>query len=133
MDISVSGGTLAVVFAVILAALAGLIFFMRRLYAGRTEKALSGAYQEEDAANTSYLANRAKYESLDVFGLSSTFFNFGLALAVGLSLLAFGWTQYEKAIYIPDGALELEEEIEVEPPPYRRTPSSSSTSTTTGD
>ncbi|MEL7163019.1 MAG: hypothetical protein AAFN92_19830, partial [Bacteroidota bacterium] len=96
--------------------LIGLIFFMRNVYKNRTEKALSGAYADDESAKASYIANRAKYERLDVFGLSSTFFNFGLALAVGVSLLAFAWTQYDAEIYIPEGALELEEEIEVEPP-----------------
>jgi len=116
VDISLSGGALALTLGLILVAFLALIFVMRNVYKGRTEKALQGEYQDADDANKSYLANRAKYERLDVFGLSSTFFNFGLALAVGLSLLAFGWTQYSKEIYIPDGALELEEEIEVEPP-----------------
>ncbi|MBC6996444.1 TonB family protein [Neolewinella lacunae] len=116
MDISYSGGTLGIILVLIFAGLIGLVYFMRSVYNKRSEKALQGEYRAADDANKSYIANRAKYEPLDVFGLSSTFFNFGLALAVGLSLLAFGWTQYSKEIYIPDGALDLDEEIEMEPP-----------------
>ena len=100
MDISLSGGALAGTLAVILLLFIGMILFLRNVYSKRTEKALQGEYQAADNADKSYLANRAKYERLDVFSLSSTFFNFGLALAVGLSLLAFGWTQYSKEIFI---------------------------------
>ena len=116
LGLALTGTALAIAFAGIFVGLIALVYVMRNVYKNRTEKALQGAYAEDPEAQKSYIANRAKYERLDVFGLSSTFFNFGLALAVGLSLLAFGWTQYSKKIDISSYLETLEEEIEMEPP-----------------
>ena len=114
MNIAIGGTTLAVILGLILVGVIGIIYLMKSVYKKRTEQGIAGEFQ--NAKGAALLSNRAKYERVNVFGLSSTFFNFGLALSVGLSLLAFGWTQYEKEILIPEGAMDLEEEIEVEPP-----------------
>ncbi len=115
-NFSIGGSALAIILGVILLLFIGLIVLMRNVYKSRTEKGIAGEYAAAAKDNDSYIENRAKYERVDVFGLSSTFFNFGLALAVGISLLAFAWTQYSAEIVIPEGALELDEEIEMEPP-----------------
>ena len=65
---------------------------------------------------SSKLAARVKYPEVNAFNLSGPLFKFGLATALGLTLLALSWTQYEKPVYIPDDALLLDEEIEIEPP-----------------
>ena len=39
-----------------------------------------------------------KYEEADVFKLSGTFWRIGLIAAVGLTILAFGWTTYDTTI-----------------------------------
>ena len=41
---------------------------------------------------------------------------FGLAMALGVALLGLSWTRFDKAVVIPDNAMELDEEIEIEPP-----------------
>jgi hypothetical protein len=39
-----------------------------------------------------------KYEEADVLKLSGTFWRIGLIAAVGLTILAFGWTTYDTTI-----------------------------------
>ncbi len=114
MNIAINGSTLAIILGLIVVGVVALIFFMKQVYNKRMEQGIAGAFKDQKDASA--LSNRAKYERVNVFGLSTTFFNFGLALSVGLSLLAFGWTQYETVVDVSQYSLELEEEIEVEPP-----------------
>jgi TonB family protein len=65
---------------------------------------------------SSPLKGRAKYPDVDSFKNTGLFFRFGLALALLMTLLAMSWTQYETAVYIPDDAMLLDEDIEIEPP-----------------
>lgn len=110
MDVSIPGGALAITVALIAVGIFAFIVIMRNIYAKRAE---TGLGQSEQGSS---LASRAKYPGADVFQYSGTFFNLGLALSLALTVLAFGWTQYDAEIYIPDDALELPDEIEVEPP-----------------
>ncbi|MBK8489563.1 MAG: TonB family protein [Saprospirales bacterium] len=114
MDFSVTGNWLGVAFIGIVALVLGLIFIVRALFAGKSSQSLSSKYQS--GPEKSVLDVRNKYPEVDVFQLSSTFFNFGLMVAIGLTVLAFSWTTYEKVVNIPTGALEFDEEIEIEPP-----------------
>ncbi len=116
MTVELPGGTLGLLLMGITVGLIGTILLLKRIYRERTEKALRGDYKQQAGQVDSQIAYRAKYRALDVFGLSSTLLNFGLAVAVGLSLLAFGWTQYEEEFVIPEGALELDVEILQTPP-----------------
>ena len=62
------------------------------------------------------LQGRSKYPAVDVLRKSGTVFNIGLITSLLLTVLAFSWTNFEDEIFIPDDALEMEEDIEVEPP-----------------
>ena len=62
------------------------------------------------------LEGRNKYPAVDVLRRSGTVFNIGLITSLLLTVLAFSWTNFEDEIFIPDDALEMEEDIEVEPP-----------------
>ncbi|NRA47928.1 MAG: energy transducer TonB, partial [Phaeodactylibacter sp.] len=110
MDVSITGGGLAIAMALIVVGILAFIVVMRNIYSKRATEGLT------DSDSGSSLTSRTKYAGADAFKYSGTYFNLGLALAVGLTVLAFGWTQYEEEIYIPDDALELPDEIEVEPP-----------------
>ncbi|MGB3545487.1 MAG: energy transducer TonB, partial [Saprospiraceae bacterium] len=114
VDISVTGLVLGLVLVAIVVGIIAMIVVLKNVYKKRTEEGIAGEYREN--LSKSPLQNRAKYNRVDVFSLSGTFFNFGLALAFGLALLAFGWTQYEEQIFIPDGAMDIPDEIEMEPP-----------------
>ena len=39
-----------------------------------------------------------KHQQADIFGWSSQFLRLGLVCSLGLTVLLFGWTQYEKLI-----------------------------------
>ena len=110
MDVSITGEGLAIAVALIAVGVIAFILVMRSIYSNRAKAGLA----QSDPGSS--LTSRTKYAGADVFKYSGTYFNLGLALAVGLTVLAFGWTQYEEQIYIPDDALELPDEIEVEPP-----------------
>lgn len=114
VDLSVAGTPLIVIVTGIILAIVGLIFLMKRRISSKSQAGLAEKY--EGKSSQSPLVGRNKYPEADVFKLSGTFFNLGLALSVGLIVLAFSWTQYEKEVFIPDNALELDEEIEIEPP-----------------
>jgi len=110
MDVSITGGGLATAVSLIAVSIVAFILIMRNIYSNRAKAGLA----QSDPGSS--LTSRTKYAGADAFKYSGTYFNLGLALAVGLTVLAFGWTQYEEEIYIPDDALELPDEIEVEPP-----------------
>ena len=65
---------------------------------------------------SSPLVGRVKYPEMDVLNNSRSFFLLGLAFSTALVVGAFGLTTIEKEVYIPDGALEIEEDIEITPP-----------------
>ncbi|HKK78536.1 MAG TPA: hypothetical protein VJ933_02860, partial [Phaeodactylibacter sp.] len=110
MDVSITGSVLAMIIGAIIVGIVVFIFLMKGIYSKRSKEGLSQSGEGQS------LASRTKYAGADVFRYSGTFFNLGLALAVGITVLAFGWTQYEEQVYIPEGALDVPDEIEVEPP-----------------
>ncbi len=111
-DISITGLQLALALGGILVFVIGLVLFMKRKYAQGAQQGYSG----QGANAGSPIVGRNKYPQANPFSLSGTFFNLGLALALGIVTLAFGWTQYEEEVYIPENALEIEDEIVQEPP-----------------
>ncbi len=88
-----------------------LIFFIRTRYNSKTSEDLAAGLDQNNPT-----VGRTKYPGVDVFRLSNSFFAFGLVLSLLTCIFAFNWTTYDDVIFIPDDALELEEEIEVEPP-----------------
>jgi len=80
-------------------------------YNSKTSEDLSAGLDQKNS-----ILGRTKYPGVDVFRLSNSFFAFGLVLSLLTCIFAFNWTTYDDVIYIPDDALEMEEEIEVEPP-----------------
>ena len=103
---------------VLILALVGLGIWMRSYFRQQTEKGLAGNLAESG----SHFANRTKYEKVDAFKMSGTFFNLGLVVAIGLSVMAFGWSNLEEKIDIPEGALEMEDDIIMEEPPRTAEP-----------
>ena len=114
LDISIAGTPLAITVLVVVAALITFIQVMRSVYRKRAEGGLAEQYA--DRPGTSPLDGRNKYPGANVFKHSGTFFNLGLAITMGLTVLAFGWTQYEKVVDVSQYMDTLEEDIELEPP-----------------
>ena len=114
IDLSLTGGTLGLVLIVLVLFVLGIIFFLRSRYSGLSSESLKEKYA--NLTNQSPMKGRAKYPEADSFSLSRTFLLFGLAASILLVTLGFSWTSYEEEIYIPEGALELDEILEQEPP-----------------
>ena len=119
-DVAIGGLPLLISVLGIVIAVLALIFITRTLLAKQTDKSLSEGVGSE-SGHTSH-AGRAKYPEADVFRLSGSFFGLGMALALGLSVLAFGWTQYEKQIDVSKYLDTLDDEIEVEDIPRTAEP-----------
>ncbi|MCB0598446.1 MAG: energy transducer TonB, partial [Phaeodactylibacter sp.] len=98
MDVSITGGTLGGLVFAIIAGIIAIIVVMKSVYAQRASK---GPQDAASQSSKSPLDSRTKYPWADAFKYSGTFFNLGLVLALGLTVLAFGWTQYEEEVYIP--------------------------------
>lgn len=113
-SLSISGAGL------LLATGIGITFLVFTIVAARmylNKKAGKGLSQKYAGRKLkSPLEARTKYPEVDVLRNSSAFF--GIALAASLLLLigAFNWTSFEKDIFIPDNALELDVDLEIEPP-----------------
>lgn len=112
MDLSFTGGTIGLILLGLLVFIVGLIFFLRSYYRGKTEKTIAEGHADKGWSLTS----RNKYPEVNPFRLGSTLWLAGIASALLIITLAFSWTEYEQEVYIPDDALEFDEEIEIEPP-----------------
>lgn len=114
MDIAFTGQSVLLAMLGILVLILGTIFVMRNVIKGRGNAELAQKY--DGSSGKSPLVGRNKYPEVDAFKWSGTFLNTGIALALGLTILAFSWTTYEEVVDIPEDALVLEEDIEIEPP-----------------
>jgi protein TonB len=109
----VSGGALGGYFLGIVALVVLLIVGFRYVLKQRYNHDLKDKHA---GGFSSPLKGRAKYPDVDTFSNTGVFFRFGLAVALAITLLAMSWTQYETEVYIPDDAMTLDEDIEIEPP-----------------
>ncbi len=121
IDLTFPGQTLAFIVLGIAAVLIAAIFLIRNQM---SRNAASGELTAKfaDAPKKSPLDGRNKYGPVDVLRKSGTIFNIGLATSLLLTVLAFSWTSYDDEIFIPDDALEMEEDIEQEPPRTKEPP-----------
>ena len=114
-DIAITGKTLLWSVVGIFVGIIALIQIMKMIGRKRSQSDLRSTMDEGE--RKSVLSGRNKYPAVDFFKYSGTFTNLGLAIALGLTVLLFGWTQYQpKAPDVDLSLLELEEEIEVAPP-----------------
>ena len=113
MDIAIPGNMVLFATIGVILIIIGIIFFMKMRYAKSADDL---AMKYEGASGKSPLDARTKYSEVDIFKKSGTMFNFGLVFALVMTILAFNWTTFEEEVDIPDDALELEEDIEIEPP-----------------
>src|SRR5680860_124540 len=113
-NIDIHGNTLAWSLAGILVLVIALIFIIRSIIKRKSAEDLTSKYQ--DHKWKSPLEGRAKYPDVDVFRMSLPFLLLGGVLALGITWLSFNYTQDDASIYIPDNALDIPDDIEVEPP-----------------
>ena len=103
LDIALPGARVALAIAGVFALIVAVIVFFRLKF--------SRAENLENANTTSVLKNRSKYEQVNAFGFSFPMLLFGCVCSFAITILAFGWTSYEDEIFIPEDALEMEEDI----------------------
>ena len=115
-ELEVSGTGVLVFYILVAIAIVGLIYFFRRKYSKYTLEELKNINHENQNKE---LSRRTKYPEVDSFKMSGSFINFGLAIAMAISLITMSWTIYEKKIIISDDMFDFEDEVEVEIP---RTP-----------
>lgn len=111
MDLSVTGNALGWLLLLLILLIAGVVYGLKYFMAKRGNEILVSKGQADNS-----LEARRKYPEVDVFRLSNTFLYLGMAASVALIVLAFSWTTYEDQVIIPDGALDFDEDIEIEPP-----------------
>ncbi len=114
MNIAFTGSQLLIASLLILAFIVGLIFVLKRYLHKQADSNLKEKYQGHKWVSP--LKARTKYPDVDTFRFTGPLFRLGLATSLGLALLAFSWTEYEEQVFIPDDALEIEDDIEVEIP-----------------
>ena len=113
MDISMKGTTIMFALLGLIALIVGIILFLRSRLRSAGDRVIEAG---PSGAEGSSLVSRNKYREVNPFRLSSSVWLFGLAAALLTILMAFSWTRYEQEVYIPEGALDMEDEIEIEPP-----------------
>ena len=111
MEFNLSASGLLWSFLGIAALIIGLVYAMRSRYKSKAPGDLAASLDQKDA-----LKARNKYPGVDVFRHSGTFLYGGLVLSLLLCVLAFNYTQPKVEIFIPEGALDIDEEIVVDAP-----------------
>lgn len=98
-----------------LAALVFLVTVLLKMYLrSKANSDLSSKYADKEWKSP--LKAARTYPEVNAFRFSGLLTKFGIAIALAATLFAFSATVTEKEVFIPDGALTLDEEIEVEPP-----------------
>jgi protein TonB len=113
-NFSFSTSTFLIASAIALIFLVGLILTFRYFISKRSDERYQAKTIEKNEGSS--LGERKKYASADIFRYSQQFFFLGLIMTLMMCVFAFNWTTFEKKVDIPDDALVLEEDIEIEPP-----------------
>jgi protein TonB len=92
----------------------GIVVAARYFMSKLNESSLNEKYSK--SAEKASSSNRAKFLEADVFKMSGSFFNYGLVVALGITVLALGLTEYAEKVVTGDNFVMIEEDIEMEPP-----------------
>ncbi len=98
----------------VVAIMIGIIVFFKMKMHKRTSGDLTVA--NKGKKYDSPMDARVKYPEVNAFRYSGSFFNFGLLSSITIILLILNWTVTEPPVVIPDGALEMEDDIIIEVP-----------------
>ncbi len=91
-----------------------IVVLMKRFFTSQNKDTLTAKYKTHEWESP--LKGRNKYPELDVFSMRGTFLGYGLAMAMGLMIVAFGWTTYEVEVDYSSLMAGIDDEIEMETP-----------------
>jgi len=112
-DLAIPGATLAYTLLGLVAVIIVAIVLVRmQMSKGAESGDLTAKFAGQQPKSA--ISGRSKYPSVDILHKSGTVLNIGLIASLLLTVLAFSWTSYPDKVVIPDDALEMEEDIEVE-------------------
>ncbi|MEM1319625.1 MAG: energy transducer TonB [Bacteroidota bacterium] len=114
IDLTFTSNQLLLSFGLIAASIIGFIYIGRYYLTKKSGEDLGGKYKGKQFSSP--LVGRNKYPDLDVFSNSRPFFLLGLALSLFMVVGLFGLISYDEVVEIPEDALVIEEDIEIEPP-----------------
>lgn len=114
MAIEVSGTMVFYALLALTLLTVGIVFVARYMMSKLNEGSLNEKYSKLSEKTIS--SNRAKFVEADVFSMSSSFFNYGLVVALVITVLALGLTEYADKVDGGDNFVMIEEDIEIEPP-----------------
>jgi len=93
-NFEVPGQVVLVAYGAFMLSIVGIILWTKNRFRQHAKSA-----ENEETPTT--FASKNKYPAIDALRSGGTFFNVGLIIAIGMVLLAFSWTQYEKEVFIP--------------------------------
>jgi protein TonB len=114
MTFEISGTTIRLILAGIVVLTTAMILVLRHLFNKR--ETINLTEKNKGRQWSSPLEGRNKYPEVDTFVLRNTFLNYGLMVAIGLMILAFSWTTYQKKVDVTALLGTLGDEIEMETP-----------------
>ncbi len=114
MTFEISGTTIRLILASIVVLTTAMILVLRYLFNKR--ETINLTEKNKGRKWSSPLEGRNKYPEVDTFVLRNTFLNYGLMVAIGLMILAFSWTSYQKKVDVSSLLGTLTDEIEMETP-----------------
>jgi protein TonB len=121
MEMAFSSNGLIYALSSIIFAIVGVIVYFRYRLNHFTPQDLKKKHQTD--SNRQSIMLRNKFPEVDVFRLSSSFLSFSLLLSLFLTLAAMNLTEADEIIRIPDGAMNISDDIQIdvprssEPPP----------------
>ena len=93
---------------------AAMTIIVRNYFINKDAKKLAEKYSGIERPFA--IGSRNKYPELNIFAFRGTFLAYGLMIAIGLMIVAFSWTTYEKDLDYSSIIADLGDEIEMETP-----------------
>ncbi len=112
IEYSTSTVVLLSIGAMVLTALMTMI--VRNYFKNKDPKVISEKYRGMERSFST--AARTKHPGLDIFAFRQTFLAYGLMMAIGLMIVAFSWTTYEREVDYSLLMGDMGDEIEMETP-----------------
>jgi protein TonB len=119
-SLSFSSGQVLTLVAALIIGIMALIFGWRYYLRNRSLASLAARHAKDTGSLV--LEGRNKYPEVNVFRHSPMLLRLGLIASLSVVILALNWTVFEQEVYIPEGAMDFDEDIVMEEPPRTAEP-----------